>query len=394
MLLTPGLRTSASISAPGLFQLGRRRRCSGRTFRELGGFPEDGRRSDMLFWIHACARVNVLLVPGDLFYYRIHPDRRWPGRRTPSRYAQARAAAWRMLNSTECPLRGDVLDQREDATFLQAAGARDATGSGAARFAAAAAAIVRYVGLASRDWVRYLRRPPNRSANAGTPADRENRSSARLVLPDSVGGTEVYVEGLCRRLRAAGHEVLHRGARRARRRRRTLRARRRARVPLRDSRRADARRGAPSRRRSAAPNASTLAGRASVPTSCTFTASRPASGCRRSAKRARLGIRVIATCHLPGLGYMCRTGELMQWGRVPCDGIVVAGQVRVVQPDAARDARGRARACAGAVPVPLGAPLARDARPSRDGARDERVGRRVSRRCSASCSAWWTRSSC
>jgi len=27
-------------------------------------------------------------------------------------------------------------------------------------------------------------------------------------LPDSVGGTEVYVEGLCRRLRSAGHDVL------------------------------------------------------------------------------------------------------------------------------------------------------------------------------------------
>ena len=37
----------------------------------------------------------------------------------------------------------------------------------------------------------------------------------------------------------------------------------------------------------------------------------------------RLGIRVIVTCHLPGFGYMCRTGELMQWGRVPCDGIVI-----------------------------------------------------------------------
>ena len=27
-------------------------------------------------------------------------------------------------------------------------------------------------------------------------------------FPDSVGGTEVYVEGLCRRLRAAGHRVV------------------------------------------------------------------------------------------------------------------------------------------------------------------------------------------
>src|SRR5207247_5318722 len=40
----------------------------------------------------------------------------------------------------------------------------------------------------------------------------------------------------------------------------------------------------------------------------------------------RLGVRVIATCHLPGLGYMCRTGELMQWGRQPCDGLVVPGK--------------------------------------------------------------------
>ncbi|MGH9140292.1 MAG: glycosyltransferase, partial [Vicinamibacterales bacterium] len=27
-------------------------------------------------------------------------------------------------------------------------------------------------------------------------------------FPDSVGGTEVYVEGLCRRLQEAGHQVL------------------------------------------------------------------------------------------------------------------------------------------------------------------------------------------
>src|SRR5262249_36529243 len=37
---------------------------------------------------------------------------------------------------------------------------------------------------------------------------------------------------------------------------------------------------------------------------------------------ARRGIRVIVTCHLPGFGYMCRSGELMRWGTEPCDGIV------------------------------------------------------------------------
>jgi glycosyltransferase involved in cell wall biosynthesis len=35
----------------------------------------------------------------------------------------------------------------------------------------------------------------------------------------------------------------------------------------------------------------------------------------------RLGIRVIVTCHLPSLAFTCRTGELMQWGAYPCDGI-------------------------------------------------------------------------
>jgi glycosyltransferase involved in cell wall biosynthesis len=35
-----------------------------------------------------------------------------------------------------------------------------------------------------------------------------------------------------------------------------------------------------------------------------------------------LGIRIIATCHLPSLGYLCRTGELMEGGKHPCDGVV------------------------------------------------------------------------
>ena len=141
-------------------------------------------------------------------------------------------------------------------------------------------------------------------------------------FPDSVGGTEVYVEGLCRRLRAAGHTVLV-----------------------------------------AAPDAHHVAHehyehdhvpvfRYAIPD----TPDRDEANHRRPARGAeqlyrwlaaerpdivhmhsfitgvglheireahRLGIRVIVTCHLPGLGYMCRTGELMQWGRTPCDGIAI-----------------------------------------------------------------------
>ena len=33
------------------------------------------------------------------------------------------------------------------------------------------------------------------------------------------------------------------------------------------------------------------------------------------------GARTIATHHLPSLGYICRTGTLMQWGSRPCDGV-------------------------------------------------------------------------
>jgi glycosyltransferase involved in cell wall biosynthesis len=66
----------------------------------------------------------------------------------------------------------------------------------------------------------------------------------------------------------------------------------------------------------------------------------------------RLGIRVILTCHLPGFGYMCRTGELMQWGRVPCDGIVIPSKCASCNLTRLGMARPTAR-IAGAVPVAL-----------------------------------------
>ena len=73
MLLTPRLSYEREYLGTGLFQAGPASALF-RTdvFRGLGGFPEEGVASDMLFWIQACARVNLLLVPGDLFYYRVH----------------------------------------------------------------------------------------------------------------------------------------------------------------------------------------------------------------------------------------------------------------------------------------------------------------------------------
>ena len=141
-------------------------------------------------------------------------------------------------------------------------------------------------------------------------------------FPDSVGGTEVYVDALSGRLQASGHDV-------------------RIAAPIardHDGPRQYCYGGVPVFRYSipAAPSRDEAFQR------------RPARGAEalhrwladerpdvlhihsfttgvglpelRVAKR--LGTRTVATCHLPGIGYMCRSGELMQWGRVPCDGLV------------------------------------------------------------------------
>lgn len=140
-------------------------------------------------------------------------------------------------------------------------------------------------------------------------------------FPDSIGGTEVYVETLCRRLREAGHDV---------------------RVAAPDSHHAAAERyehDGVQVFRYAIPDTPTrdeayhrvvvrggerlhqwLADeRPDVLHVHSFTTG---VGLPEIREAHRLGIRVIVTCHLPGFGYMCRTGELMQWGRVPCDGVV------------------------------------------------------------------------
>jgi glycosyltransferase involved in cell wall biosynthesis len=170
-------------------------------------------------------------------------------------------------------------------------------------------------------------------------------------FPDSVGGTEVYVEGLCRRLRAAGHDVL---------------------IAAPDSHHAVPERylhdGVPVFRYviSDTPTRDEAYHRVPVRGVEAFyrwlAQERPdvlhvhsittGVGLPEVREAHRLGIRVIVTCHLPGFGYMCRTGELMQWGHTPCDGIVIPAKcascnlTRLGMPQPA------ARV-AGAVPVPL-----------------------------------------
>jgi len=170
-------------------------------------------------------------------------------------------------------------------------------------------------------------------------------------FPDSVGGTEIYVEGLCRRLRAAGQHVL-------------------VAAP-------DARRVAPERYDHDGVSVFRYA-IASTPTRDEAMHRAPVRGAERLHQfladekpdilhlhsfttgaglaeiraASRLGIRIIVTCHLPGFGYMCRSGELMQWGSEPCDGYVTPGKCASCNLARLGMSRGAARVL-GALPVPV-----------------------------------------
>ncbi|HJZ77582.1 MAG TPA: glycosyltransferase family A protein [Vicinamibacterales bacterium] len=167
MLLTPKLAYEREFLGSGLFHLGPAAALF-RTdaFRELGGFPLNGIASDYLFWIEACAKVNVLLVSADLFYYRIHTGQELSDPRAGVEYARAARAVWEKLHAADCPLDAAGREQaKRNFAYVQARGVLRRMRSG--NFASAAA-IVRYAGLDLGAWLRYLR-PPRRSTCAGTP---------------------------------------------------------------------------------------------------------------------------------------------------------------------------------------------------------------------------------
>jgi len=114
----------------------------------------------------ACAKVSVLLVPADLFFYRTHPGQELVDPRADQQYATASGHAWRMLKSPECPLSAESLERaKRNFAFVQARGAFRHL----KRFRLASAmSIVRHAGPDAVEWIRYGR-PPRRSATAGTP---------------------------------------------------------------------------------------------------------------------------------------------------------------------------------------------------------------------------------
>lgn len=179
MLLTPRMCYQREfLGTQGLFMCGPASALfRAEVFRGLGGFPETGPASDYLFWLTACAKVSVLLVPGDLFWYRIHADQERQREGAARQYAVAWGRCWRMLTAPDCPLTEAEREQaKRNWAFNMARAIYRELRQG--RWGAASFQL-RHAGLTWADWRHYLRRP-RRDRLAGTPAD----GRGQYVIPD------------------------------------------------------------------------------------------------------------------------------------------------------------------------------------------------------------------
>jgi glycosyltransferase involved in cell wall biosynthesis len=146
-------------------------------FRALGGFEDHGAASDTIFWLRACAKYAVLLLPADLFWYRVHSGQSLQSDAAARAYALVPRHQWRELASAECPLTPDERVQaRRNVAFSTAKQIWRAIRRGELK---GAVGRLRNSGITPLEWLTYLR-PPQRSARAGTPLD----PNGEYVVPD------------------------------------------------------------------------------------------------------------------------------------------------------------------------------------------------------------------
>ncbi len=167
MLLTPRLAYQREFFGEGLCNFGPAAALFRReAFHALGGFPDCGSHSDTLFWLGACARVNVLLVYGDLYWYRTHAGQELRGAKAAY---QGAALEWRWreaLDRPDCPLSADERERakRNAVGRILRSIVRDLRG-GQLRLAWFR---IRHTRLSWRQWLSYASRP-RVSPEAGTP---------------------------------------------------------------------------------------------------------------------------------------------------------------------------------------------------------------------------------
>jgi hypothetical protein len=184
MLLTPRMCYQREfLGTQGLFMCGPASALfRADAFRALGGFPHLGVGSDYVFWLRACARVSVLLVSGDLFWYRVHPGQEIGKPAAAAEYAHAWQQAWPALLAADCPLTAEERElAKRNWTFIIARDALRALRSGQWN---AARRRLAHTGLSWTDWLRYLR-PPRRDRLAGSPMSRQEGG----VVVDRRAGT-------------------------------------------------------------------------------------------------------------------------------------------------------------------------------------------------------------
>jgi len=177
MRLTPRMCYQREFLGGGLFGLGPASALfRTEAFRSLGGFPERGPHSDFLFWLHACARVSVLLLPTDLYWYRVHEGQHLQRAHGARDSLPLFEAVWRALSDPMCPL---TPEERERARTVAVFRVAKALRSDVRDFRWGLALERLRLGPGLRDWARYLRHP-GRDALAGTPLD----SSGDFIMPD------------------------------------------------------------------------------------------------------------------------------------------------------------------------------------------------------------------
>lgn len=177
MLLTPRMAYQREYFGEGLFSCGPAGAIfRAEAFRELGGFIDEGGASDYYFWLRACTRVNVLLLPADLFWYRLHPAQELQSAKGQTDALRTAGAAWRALDAPECPL---TPAEREQAKRNRAYHLARRTCEDLSRWRwANALQRLRSSSMRAGDWIVYLRRP-RRDILAGTPLDADGE----FVMP-------------------------------------------------------------------------------------------------------------------------------------------------------------------------------------------------------------------
>jgi glycosyltransferase involved in cell wall biosynthesis len=167
MLLTPRMAYQREFFGGGLFMCGP----GGSIFRshafhELGGFPLLGPHSDVLLWLHACKTMPCVLMPADLFWYRVHSGQHL---QTAAGHYDALPLfrhVWDALDSPDCPLTQEEREQaKRNSTYKLA---RKTLQDLRRKRWRLAVERVRASSMTIPGWLHYLRLP-ERNVFAGTP---------------------------------------------------------------------------------------------------------------------------------------------------------------------------------------------------------------------------------